>query len=40
MQHSAEEKTDLSRFKHPANFNQPARSNANQVYLEMEKEAF
>ena len=31
---------DQSRFKHLANFDQLARRNANQVYLEMEKEAF
>jgi glyoxylase-like metal-dependent hydrolase (beta-lactamase superfamily II) len=36
----AVEKIDQSRFKHLANFDQLARRNANQVFLEMEKEAF
>jgi len=36
----AVEKIDQSGFKHLANFDQLARRNANQVYLEMEKEAF
>ena len=36
----AVETIDQSGFKHLANFDQLARRNANQVYLEMEKEAF
>ncbi len=36
----AVDKIDQSGFKHLANFDQLARRNANQVYLEMEKEAF
>ena len=36
----AVEKIDQSRFKYLANFDQLASRNANQVYLEMEKEAF
>jgi hypothetical protein len=36
----AVDKIDQSRFKHLANFDQLARRNANQVFLEMEKEAF
>jgi glyoxylase-like metal-dependent hydrolase (beta-lactamase superfamily II) len=36
----AVEKIDQSRFKHLVNFDQLARRNANQVFLEMEKEAF
>ena len=36
----AVEKIDQSGFKHLANFDQLAKRNANQVYLEMEKEAF
>ena len=36
----AVDKIDQSGFKHLTNFDQLARRNANQVYLEMEKEAF
>ena len=36
----AVDKIDQSGFKHLANFDQLARRNANQVYLEMEKESF
>ena len=36
----AVDKIDQSGFKHLANFDQLARRNVNQVYLEMEKEAF